>query len=138
MLITASTKAIVSTAQPIFLLAFAVVSFLSAKATHRVLQNHRYVAGLLSPTGEEATDRYKVVRLLATSTKVSIFAGFVQISGAVFLGVSLLARWRLGTSWSDGVFLVSWACTPASLADYRQDLHCCAEFVLRTRWTRRH
>ena len=120
MLTTASNEAIVSTAKSLFLSGLAVVSYLSAEVTRRALQNHRYATGLSRPTGGEENDRCKVVQFLVTSTRISIFASFVQISGAVFLGVSLLAGWRMGIACSDGVFLVSCACTPACLANYQQ------------------
>ncbi|KAJ8112948.1 hypothetical protein OPT61_g4810 [Boeremia exigua] len=103
---TANDKAVLCIARLVSLLIFAIVSFLSAEATRRVLQNHRHAVGLCGPAREEGDDRYKVARFLATSTKLSFFAVFVQISGAVFLGVSLLAGWRAGTAWSDAVFLV--------------------------------
>jgi hypothetical protein len=107
MLTTASDEATLGIARSLSLLILAIVSTLSAEVTRRALQNHRYAAGLPGPTREERDDRYKVARFLETSTKISFFASFVQISGAVFLCVSLLAGWRTGTAWSDAVFLVS-------------------------------
>jgi hypothetical protein len=138
MLTTASDKATLCIARSVSLLIFAIVSFLSAEVTRRALQNHRYAAGLSGLAREEGGERYKVAHFLETSRNISFFAGSVQISGAVFLGVSLLAGWRTGTARSDAVFHVSRALPSHICCRIPTVLHGCARFVLPAGGARRH
>lgn len=115
-----SIRNTVSAARSPLLFILAIISCSSAEVTRRALQNHRYAAGLPRLTGEEKEDRRKVRRFLNTSRDLSFCTAAIQAGGAVFMGVSLLARWRVGIVWSDGVFPVSCVCPSALSADHWQ------------------
>ena len=107
---TARRNTAVSAAKSLSLLVLSIVSASSAAATHRALQNHWYAVGLSRSASGEGDTQRMFRQFLNVSTKISIVSSFVQYTGGVFLGVSLLAEWRSGAAWGDRVLFVSCAC----------------------------